>query len=191
MQKTQNTNINNQTKLNFVFPLFESEETTVDEQLTVISSNLIFMKKLVNEPSEELLIQYNKKLESENEFDFYYYKKQNMNTNYSFFTSKKYQHYGYNSRSLFIKSNNYSMHQLRIKLAQNIYNVIVQTLVEYSDNYNQLVFERFENWYEVNSNKPISKKSPDYYEADDNKLFAKLFEKIDKIKSNDLSAEAA
>ena len=157
MQTTQNKNINNQTKLNFVFPLFESEEITVGKQLIIIRSNLLFIKKLVNEPSENLLIEYNKKLESETKFDFYYYRKQNTNTSYSFFTSAKHQHCGYESHNLTIKSNDDSIHQLRIKLAKNIYNVIENTLVEYSDNYKRLDFTGFENWYEVIASETVLK----------------------------------
>lgn len=184
-------NIDRKTIFKFVFPLFEYGENSIDEQLTRIASDLILMKQFLNEPSEEILINYNEKMGEAIKFDFYNYQKQNMNTDYSFFTSENYKHAGYNIRKIIFKSQNDTIYNLKIQLAKNLYNITAKSLVKCKENENEFVSEQFENWYELNSIRFTNEKSPVYYEADDNELFDKLFKKINQEISNKHLKEAA
>ena len=184
-------NINIKTAVKFVFPIFGNNIEMVENQLTIITCNLIQIKSLLNEPCEERLMEYNQKLESKNNFDFYNYQKQNMDTNYSFFTSSNAKHCGYNSRKLFIKSKNDSIHQQRINLAKNIYNIIVKDLVNYKENDNELIATKFKNWYEGNSINFLNDTPPLFIDADYDDLLVKFFENINKMESNQSFKEAA
>jgi hypothetical protein len=187
----QDKNINIKTAVKFVFPIFGNNIEMVEKQLTIITCNLIQMKSLLNEPCKEMLIKYNQKLESINNFDFYNYQKQNMDTNYYFFTSSNAKLCGYNSRKLFVKSKNDSIHQQRINLAKNVYNIIVRDLVNYKVNDSEPIAKQFENWYEGNSIKFQNDSPPLFIEADYDELLIKVFENINKMDSNQSMKEAA
>ena len=187
----ENKNINIKTAVKFVFPIFGNNIEMVENKLSIITCNLIQMKSLLNEPCEDTLMEYNQKLESKNNFDFYNYQKQNMDTNYSFFTSSNAQRCGYNSRKLFIKSKNNSIHQQRINLAKNVYNIIVRNLVNYKVNENELIAKQFENWYEGNSINFLNNTPPLFIDADYDDLLVKFIENINKVESHQSLKEAA